>query len=167
MGVFVAHRIEVNGRQVKEVLQQKIVLFQVGLHGGTKLVRLDEFLDTQTTTRRFISVRRANPPAGGANPVRSTSGLPAFVQQAVVWQGHVRFRAHEETAPQINTAAVEMLDFLDDGPRVNDDPGTNDTARTRVQHTRWDLVKNVFLLPHDHCVTSIGAALTAYDHVHP
>jgi hypothetical protein len=152
---------------VKKVLQQKIVLFQVGLYGGTKLVRLDELLYAQATTRRFISVRRANTPASSANPVRPASGLPAFVQQAVVWQGHMCFRAHEETAPQINATGVEMLDFLDDGPWINDDSGTDDTARTWMQHTRRDLVKNVFLLPHDHCVTSIGAALTANDHVHP
>src|SRR5712692_10310693 len=150
-----------------KMLQQKIVLFQVGLHGGTKLVRLDELLDAEATTRRFISVRRANTPASGADPIRSASGLPAFFQQAVVWQGHVCFRAHEETAPQINTAAVEVLDFLNDGPRINNDSSTNDTARAWMQHTRWDLMKNVFLLPHDHCVTSIGAALTANDHVHP
>src|SRR5215813_6817467 len=162
MGIFMAHRIEVNSGQVKKVLQQKIVLFQVGLHGGPKLVRLDELLEAQATTRRFISVRRANTPASGANPVCPASSLPAFFQQAVVWQGHVCFWAHEETAPQINTAAVEVLDFLDDGPRINDDSGTDDTARARMQHTRWDLVKNVFLLPHDHCVTSIGAALTAH-----
>jgi hypothetical protein len=99
VGIFVAHRIQVNSGQVKKVLQQKIVLLQVGPHSGTKLVRLDEFLDAQATTRRFISVRRANTPASGANPVRPASGLPAFIQQAVVWQGHVCFRAHEETAP--------------------------------------------------------------------
>src|SRR5919109_3755519 len=167
MGIFVAHRIEVNGGQVKKVLQEKIVLFQVGLYGGTKLVWLDEFLDTQATTRRFISVCWANTPASGANPIHSASGLPAFFQQAVVWQSHVGFWAHEETAPQINTTAVEVLNFPDDGPRINDDSGANDTARPWMQHTRRDLMKNVFLLPHDHCVTSIGAALTANDHVHP
>src|SRR5215813_2496811 len=99
MGIFMAHRIQVNSGQVKKVLQQKIVLFQVSLHSGTKLVRLDEFLDAQATTRRFISVRRANTPASGANPVRPASGLSTFVQQAVVWQGHVCLRTHEETAP--------------------------------------------------------------------
>jgi hypothetical protein len=62
---------------------------------------------------------------------------------------------------------VEVLDFLDDGPRINDDSGTDDTARAWMQHPRRDLVKNVFLLPHNHCVTSISATLAANDHVHP
>jgi hypothetical protein len=109
--------------------QQKIVLFQVGLYGGTKLVRLDELLDTETTTCRFISVRRANTPASGTNPIGAASGFSAFFQQAVVWQGHVCFWAYEETPSQINAATVQVLNFLDNGPRINDDSGTNDTAR--------------------------------------
>ncbi len=107
------------------------------------------------------------PAASRANPVGPAPGLPPFVQQAMVWQGDVCFRAYEETAPQINTTAVEVLDFPDNGPGIDDDSGANDTTRAGMQYARWDLVKNVFLLPHDHGVTSIGATLTANDHVHP
>jgi hypothetical protein len=133
VGVFVAHGIQVDDGQAKKMLQQKIVLFKVGLHGGTKLIWLDEFLDAEATTRRFVSVCRANTPASSANPIGPASSLSAFFQQAVVGQGYVRFRAHEEAAPQINPASVEVLDFLNNGPGINDDSGADDTTRVWMQ----------------------------------
>src|SRR5712692_8160556 len=80
-GVFLTHRLQINRREMKKMLQQKIVLLKVGLHGGTKLLRLDEVLHTQAAACCLIGIGRTNAPSCGTNLVGATSRLPSCLQQ--------------------------------------------------------------------------------------
>src|SRR5207248_2011156 len=59
-GVLLAYRLQVNHGEVEKMLEKKVVLLQVGLHGGAKLVRLDEILHAQAAACCLVGIGRAN-----------------------------------------------------------------------------------------------------------
>ena len=92
--------------------------------------------------------------------------LRNLVEQPVVRHHQVRPLAHTDPSLDGNAASPQAFVLFPESERFDYDTVAQETAFSRVEDARWNLVQNEFILAHMDGVTRVGPTLVPSDHMH-
>ena len=161
--VFGHHGGRVDAAPVVDLRQDLVLLHQ---HQGQLLLQdagVEQVLDPDPGPRHLVAVGRPDAPAGGPDAGAAQVAFGHLVECPVV--GHDQVRVGRDEQPVAGHAALgEAVDLGQQDLGVDDHAVADDRRDLGGQHPRGQQVERVALVPDDHRVAGVVAALVP-DHV--
>ena len=121
-----------------------------------------EVLDAQADPRRLVGVGRPDAAPGGAQPLAAQVALRDRVELAVVGHDQVRV-AGDLQLRRVDALRQQVVELLQEHPRVDHDAVADDRRDVPVEHTAGDQVQLERGVADDDRVPGVVAALVAHD----
>ena len=126
--------------------------------------RVHQVCHAQSHACDFVAVSRADAPLGGADLATAFGQFTRFVQLPVVGQHQMGgITDHQVLRRHDNAFGAQPFDLSRHGHRIQHHPVANHAEGSGPQNPRGNEVQHVFCATHDDGVSSVVAALTAYD----
>ena len=117
--------------------------------------------NTQTIAAYLVSISRANALSCSTDLVLTLCCLNSAVEQTVGWKDKMSFLGNVQTLSKRMTTLSQVLCFLHEEIRSQDDAITDNIQLTTLEDTRRNTAQNILLTFKLKCMTCIRTALKA------
>ena len=160
--VLLGHRMEVEPRVARPRAQHLLLRLERGGDLLAQDLRVEHVLDADPEPRRLVGVAGADAALRRPDLELAELRLAGGVEEHVVGHDQVRVRGDPQRA-DVDPAAAEPVELLDQHVRVDDDAVADRAGEPRMEDPRRDQVELELLAVADDRVAGVVAALKA-DH---
>ena len=116
------HFVGIEMFQLVQLIEKPIDLDHIFFKFGSKRLRIEQVLHSDTDPRHLIGIGRANPSPCRANPARAFGLFRCFVDGLVIGQDEVGALAHDKILSDLHALNLEMVQLFDQRGWVHDEP---------------------------------------------